>query len=164
MAREHLNAVEVDVEAELAALEREASVVDDAELEHATAEAGHDPEQWRQGASWIVALCDAKVCPAWELTEADRLELADKLALVLDHYFPGGVAGTDNWHPLWQLSFAIGVVSLTRGFDFERLAFKPLHPKADDNGTSEATERHEHLRDGDDPQRENGSGFSLGGG
>ena len=165
MADSHTVELDIDGELEtLAQLSREAAAAD-AEQERQTENIGHDPDQWQTAAAWLASLIDTKVCPNWQLGNDDRDELTKKTALVLDHYFPGGVQGIDNWHPTLQLLFTVGGVAMIRGFDFERFAFKPLHPRTEnEHGPSDESQRLERVSDGDDPEREVGAGFSIGGG
>jgi hypothetical protein len=176
--------VEVDAAAELKTLEELAGAeqLELAEQAAAVEQATHDPEAWREASTWTVDALSSMLVPAWGLDDADRTRLATSLCRVLDHYLPGAVNGIDSWHPLVQLGATLVLVTASRGVDFKRLKLKPTHPStaeleraaaaeraADDeyrraHGQDETTRRGALLPDGDEPQRQNGRGFTIGGG
>ena len=166
-----VNSVELDEAAELAELagfaDREATAEREAETAAAAAEveaAGHDPAAWRKASDFIVQVAAGQVCPNWELGEGDQAELSAALAEVLDHYFPGGPNGVDNWHPLYKLGFALVTVALMRGFDWSTGRLKPLRRKEPESGASETAEREPFVPGGDDEVGQERGRFTIGGG
>lgn len=79
---------------------------------------------WSALCPGIVSALDLLVCPAWELTDAEKAALADSLGPALDQLFPGGL-GDERWAPYFRvLLIAGGIVALR--YDPRRRTLKPL--------------------------------------
>lgn len=128
-------------------------------METATSE----PESWLTVARKSVDFTAGAVCPAWELTAEERGELSLSVAQVLDHYFPGALAGFESWHPLAKLSGTCFFIAMTR-FDLQALQFQPLHyqPKGDNNDDGKPGRRESDIDDGHDAVRKNGANATIG--
>lgn len=174
MTARAVNSVEVDEAAELAELEGFAQAAATAERELEAAEAaaaieaeGHDPAAWRRASDFVVLAFTGRICPNWNLTAEDHEQLSSALAEVMDHYFPGGPHGIDNWHPLLKLGAAIGGVAVVRGVDWSAGRLIPLRPPEDlesaNDGDGEAAERVAPVPGGDDAERQVGGRFEVGG-
>lgn len=160
---DHTNELHVDADAELAAIAaagaRAASIEQQAAIEQR--ELTDTSANWYPDACDAVAIAADGLVPAWGLTEADRERIALPLSRLLDRWLPGGMAGVDNWHPLWQLGAALSVVTAVRGFDYKRAALKPMREaKSDDE--SETAGRHPPVPNRDDAKREDGGSFIVG--
>lgn len=105
------------------------------------------PSSWAPVTPSIVALVDKLVCPAWELTAAEKLELAEALAPVLDQVFPGGL-GSERWAPYVRLAFVAAGITLAR-YDGDRGKFRPLRNTRTSSSSSSAPAA-ERLGAGDD--------------
>lgn len=172
MSAAAVNEVHVDAAAALAELEAigaraeldgQAELERQAELEHDAA--GHDPQAWSMASTFVVDVFAGQAVPNWELGADDKGKLAGELAAVLDHYFPGGPNGVDNWHPLWRLTFALGTVVVIKGVDWQTGALKPTHkPKPKEAIDGEATERHAPIPGRENSERQEPQRFTLGGG
>lgn len=147
----HVDADEVQEQLEQMA---DTAAADEQAAVEAQEQATSDPESWSKGASMVVAIIDAKVCPAWGLSRDEKAELSGALCKVLDHYFPGGLFGIERWHPLLQLAWVFGSIALTR-FDFEQLQFEPMHRETND-ADGEAQERRAGADRGGESEREDG--------
>jgi hypothetical protein len=167
-----LHTVEIDSDAELATLEKLAAEADakenvaaeaDAAAEHDAA--GHDPEAWRAATDFVTQVLAGQLCPGWHLQASDCAELSTALAAVLDHYWPGGPHGIENWHPLYRLAFVGATITVTRGVDWSTGRVRPMRieRETEKNGESEAAGRPASVPSGPDAEREKRSGFSMGG-
>jgi hypothetical protein len=168
MTARAVNDVQVDAAAELAAIESAGDAHADELAQQQTEAAGHDPDAWLEGATWVTQFLSGKVCPNWALAADDEAELAKRLARVLDHYLPGAVQGMDQWHPLLQLGGALAMVTAARGVDWHAMQLKPLHePKRKDattNGDGETSGRDASVLDGAESIGQDRKRFTMGGG
>jgi hypothetical protein len=169
------NAVHVDESADLALLD---SVAAEATSEipppppDPNAPPPPNPEAWLADARNVAEIGSEMLCPSWQLTETDRERIARPLAALLDRWLPGGSMGVDNWHPLWQLAAACAVVTCTRGVDWSKKKLKPTHPRSErDDEKDPPREHHQEtpgrdapVSSGEEPRREDGRGFTIGGG
>jgi len=154
---------ELDIDRQFEILEMEGEAADN-QAEQALHDAVHEPESWLPGAAMLVDIVDAKLCPNWALSQAEKQDLAGTVAKVLDKYFPGAIAGFDNWHPLLQLGFAGSAIAVQR-FDWNNGTFKPMHPPQDDDSddnNSDSGGRPPDGGDGREPLGENGLRFATG--
>lgn len=120
-----------------------------------------DAESWMTASNWTVNFLDKKLCPAWELDDGEKVQLASSLADVLDLYFPGAMRGFDNWHPLSKLFGSMMMIAAMR-VDLQTGRIAPMHHKATtDNGKSEPERRHLDLNGGDDSERKNPGRFTT---
>jgi hypothetical protein len=160
----------VDVEAARAALERLGAEAQAAEFQReqkfergqaAMETAQSEPESWLPVARQSVDFCAHQVCPAWELTDDERAQVAAGVAEVLDHYFPGALHGFAAWHPLAKLCGTLFFVALSR-FDFDRGEFKPLQHRKANNGTRETEGWRADPDHGQEPERQNHGHAQIG--
>jgi len=154
-AHDFIRSVGRDAAANDAQLERKA---DDRDAQAQAAD--QDPESWLTASNWSIDFLDKKFCPNWELDAAEKQQLSNSLAEVLDLYFPGAMTGFDNWYPLAKLFGSVMMISAMR-IDFETWQLAALHKtqKVDDESTPRR--RTLDLGDGDDPKRENSGRFTT---